>query len=90
MRLGAWIIPARFEIIRRRLLFFKNILNENPNSLIFKFIQLQIEKPTKGDWAFSCLASLKHLNIKLSIEQIAIMKKQKRLRSNKLGLGTLL
>ena len=67
--------PARFEIIRRRLLFFKNILNENPNSLIFKFIQLQIEKPTKGDWASSCLASLEYLNIKLSIEQIAIMKK---------------
>ena len=67
--------PARFEIMRRRLSFLKNILNENPNSLIFKFIQLQIEKPTKGDWASSCLASLKYLNIKLSLEQIAIMKK---------------
>ena len=67
--------PARFEIIRRRLLFFKNILNENPNSLIFKFVQLQIEKPSKGDWASSCISSLQYLNIKLSIHEIAKMKK---------------
>ena len=67
--------PARFEIIRRRLLFFKNILNENPNSLIFRFIQLQIENPSKGDWASSCISSLQYLNIKLSIHEIAKMKK---------------
>ena len=33
--------PARFEIIRRRLLFFKTILNENPDSLILKLSKPQ-------------------------------------------------
>ena len=67
--------PARFEIIRRRLLFFKDILNEKPESLIFRFIMLQFEKPTKGDWASSCLKNLEYLNIELSVEEIKLMKK---------------
>ena len=67
--------PARFEIIRKRLFFLKDILNEKPESLIFRFVMLQFEKPTKGDWASSCQKSLKYLNIKLSVEEIRRMKK---------------
>ena len=67
--------PARFEIIRKRLLFFKDILNEEPKSLIFRFIMLQFEKPTKGDWASSCMKSLEYLNLKMSLEEIKLMKK---------------
>ena len=67
--------PARFEIIRRRLQFFKSILNEDPKSLIYKFLWLQIEKPKKGDWASSCLKSLEYLNMNLSIEEITKMTK---------------
>ena len=67
--------PARFEIIRERLFFLKDILNEKPESLIFRFVMLQFEKPTKVDWASSCQKSLKYLNIKLSVEEIRMMKK---------------
>ena len=67
--------PARFEIMRKRLLFFKDILNEEPKSLIFRFIMLQFEKPTKGDWASSCMKSLEYLNLKMSLEEIKLMKK---------------
>jgi hypothetical protein len=47
--------PARYEAMRLRLLFLKYILNEKPDSLIYKFLQLQIENPTRGDWASSCI-----------------------------------
>jgi hypothetical protein len=33
------------------LIYPKNILEENEESLSGKFLQLQKQKPTKGDWA---------------------------------------
>ena len=36
--------PARFEIKKISLLFLKYILHANPESLIYKFLQLQLEK----------------------------------------------
>ena len=41
--------PARFEIQKMRLLYLKYILLQDEESLISKFLQLQLEKPTKGD-----------------------------------------
>ena len=67
--------PARFEIFRKRLLFLKDILNENPESMIFKFIMIQYKNPTRGDWVSSCFKDLQYLNINLSIEEIQLMKK---------------
>ena len=52
-------IPARFAIKKARLLFLKSILEENPESLINRFVMLQFRKPTKGDWATSCLQDMK-------------------------------
>ena len=68
--------PARFEIFRRRLLFFKSILNEKPDNLIYRFVQMQLEKPIKGDWASSCLKSLEYLEITPSIADIMEMSKE--------------
>ena len=48
----------------------KYILNENPDSLIHKFYKLQLENPTRGDWASSCLEDLKYLEIDMSLEEI--------------------
>ena len=69
--------PARFEIKKIRLLFLKYILNENPESLIYKFLQLQLEKPTRGDWASSCIKDLKELKIEMSFEEIKMIKLNK-------------
>ena len=49
------IFPARFEIMKIKLLYLKNILQEKENSLIRQIFFLQIEMPTKGDWASGCL-----------------------------------
>ena len=65
--------PARFEIIKMKLLFLKYILHESDGSLISKFFYLQLEMPTKGDWASSCLQDLKDLKIFQSLEEIKNM-----------------
>ena len=70
-------IPARFQIFKNRLLFLKYILEQDSNSLINKFLKLQLEYPIKGDWASSCLENLEYLEIKLEMEEIRKMKRNK-------------
>ena len=65
--------PARFEIMRIKLLFLKTILNEDEDSLIFKFLKLQLEQKAKGDWATTCLSDLKALNIYETLDDIKKM-----------------
>ena len=49
------------------------ILTEKEDSIVRKFFQLQIEMPTKGDWASSCLQDLRYLEIFSSLEEIEKM-----------------
>ena len=70
-------IPARFTIWKLRLLFLKYILNQEDESLIKQFFTLQMEQPTKGDWASSCVSSLEKLGIKENLEEIKIMPTQR-------------
>jgi hypothetical protein len=62
--------PARFAISKMRLLFLKCILHEKPDCMILKFLNLQFENPSKGDWASTCLKDLKDLKINMSLEDI--------------------
>ena len=55
----------------------KNILQQNEESTIYKMFYLQIEKPSRGDWASTCLDDLKQLGIKESLSQIKEMTKAK-------------
>ena len=66
------VIPARFQIMKMRIMFLKDILSETEGSLIRQFYELQVKKPTKGDWAAENLTQLK---INLSIEDIRKMKR---------------
>ena len=75
--LEAGHIPARYEAKRMRLLFLKYILNENPESLILRFLKMQFQNPTRGDWASTCVKDLEDLNIDLSLEDIENMSKSK-------------
>ena len=62
--------PARYHIQKSRLLFLQCILKEEPSSMIYRFLHLQFEKPTRGDWASSCLDDLNNLRIEISLEDI--------------------
>ena len=50
--------PARFEIMKMRLLLMNYILNNDSSSLIHKFFELQIAQPVKGDWASTCFKEI--------------------------------
>ena len=68
------VIPIRYIIKMRRLNFLQYILQEDNKKLIHSFLQAQFEKPTKGDWAQSCIATLKELEIDLDMKAIKYMK----------------
>ena len=68
--------PARFEIQKMRLLYLKYILEEDDESSLSKFFQLQLEFPTKGDWASTCQKDLEELRIEKSLEDIKLMGKR--------------
>ena len=53
--LEAGHMPARFEILKKRLLLLKNILNEEPSSMIQIFVRLQFENPKKEEWGLCVL-----------------------------------
>lgn len=69
------IIPARFEIMKMRIMFLKDILDEDEGSMIRKFLELQFTKPTKGDWASTCMENLKHLEILDSLDNLKKLKR---------------
>ena len=71
------LVPARFAIQKARLLFLKSILEEKPESVIHRFLNLQLLNPTKGDWASTCQQYLKELEINLSMKEIMILTKSK-------------
>ena len=69
--------PARFEIQKMRLLYLKTILEQNNDSNLLKMLKLQIENPTRGDWASTCKKDLKELNLNFSLDDIKYMSKIK-------------
>ena len=71
--LEAGVYPARFEIIKIRQLYLKQILNQNPDSLLFKFFEAQLRTSEKGDWTHTCMEDLKQLKMDESFESIKNM-----------------
>ena len=66
-------VPARFDIFKLRLFFLKYILNQEEDSLIYKFFYLQVQNPSKCNWASSCKENLQQLKINLTFEEIKLM-----------------
>ena len=77
MYLEVGLVPARFEVQRLRLLYLKNILEQNESSMTYKFLFLQIKSPTRGDWFSTCQNDLKLLRFEGSLEEIKLMTKTK-------------
>ena len=69
-------VPARFDIIKLRLFFLKYILNQDPESSIYKMYQLQLEFPKRGDWVSTCKKNLEELKLPLSNQEIRSMPKK--------------
>ena len=69
--------PARFEIQKMRLLYLKYILEQDDESKLNKFLILQLEEPSRGDWASTCTTKFKGWNITCNMEEIKLMSKNK-------------
>ena len=54
-------------------MFMKYILNQDEESLIYKFFMLQLRQPTRGDWASTCQENLKTLEMNETFEEIRSM-----------------
>ena len=66
---GLW--PLRYIVMSRRLMFLHYILNEEKNSLIYKFLQAQIKNPVKDDWILTVMENLEELDIYVDLEVMA-------------------
>ena len=75
LEFGVW--PARFEIIRMRLLFLKYILNQDEKSTLYRFFKKQSQTKYKGDWVSMCVSDLSELEITLTFDEIKSIKLSK-------------
>ena len=69
--------PARFEIIKMRLLYLKYILEQPEDSNIAQMLRLQLEMPSTGDWCSTVGKDLEYLGINMKFEEIRTVSKQK-------------
>ena len=69
------VVPLREIVRERRLGFLYYILNENPDSMIYRFFQSQMKYRGRRDWVTTVLEDLKYLEIDKTMEEITKMKK---------------
>ena len=71
------IIPIKFIVMSRRIMFLHYLLSRNANELLVKFFKAQVSKPGKNDWFNTVQKDLIDLDINLSFEEIGSFKKGK-------------
>ena len=67
-------LPLRDIIQKRRLSYLHYILNEDSQSMIHRFFEVQLKNRIKTDWVSTVLEDLEKLKIKLSLDEIKSMK----------------
>ena len=82
---GQW--PARFQIMKLRMLFLKHILDQDEHSMVKKFFKLQLQQPMKGDWVSACKTDLDKMNINIKFEEIKKMTKENFLKKIKIKIS---
>ena len=70
------IVPARFVIKHRKIIYLKHILEQNEHSLLKKVFDTQVKFPSKGDWASDIKNTLKELDINKTFEELKNMSKK--------------
>ena len=69
-------LPAKFQIQIMMLNFLKYILDQEKDSLIYKFFRAQCQNPTKGDWVSNTKKIMQEKEMNESFEDISVMKRQ--------------
>ena len=71
------VVPFRQLIMKRRILFLHHILNENENSMLYRFLVAQKKKKKKKDWISQAENDLVELQMDQNLEILKVMKKSK-------------
>ena len=69
--------PLRDIIRKRRISFLKYILRQDPQSMMYKFLETQLKNRKPKDWVSQVLDDIKELDLNISLEDIKTMKKGK-------------
>ena len=64
------ILPIRYVIQIRRLLYFHHLLHQRKESLLYRFFFAQLSNPTHRDWVSQVLQELEDLEIKYEIHDL--------------------
>ena len=64
------ILPARYQIKRMKVVYYKYILNQKENSILFSFLKAQKDHPKRFDWYSEVQNILEEFEIKLSETEI--------------------
>ena len=72
------LMPIRFIIMLRRLIYLQHILKQNPEqTLLYNFFRAQIENPSKNDWVSSVVKDLCTAKIDFELFEIEDMAEEK-------------
>ena len=71
------IVPARFQVQRQVLNLLQYIVQQPQESLLYKVYKSIENHPTRNDWLVCAKKCLETFEIKLTIEQIRVMKSNK-------------
>ena len=63
-------LPLRDIIKKRRLSYLHYILNEDSQSMIHRFFEVQLKNRIKTDWVSTVLEDFEKLKMKLSLDKI--------------------
>ena len=69
-------IPLRHIVRKRRLMFLHYVLNEDPNSMLYRLLMTQMKWRKKKDWIVQVLTDLKELKMDKDLEKIKQIKNQ--------------
>jgi hypothetical protein len=69
------VLPFREILIKKRISFLHQILNEEKDSIMYRFLQTQLKSMSSKDWITQVLKDIKDINLNLSLEEIKVMKK---------------
>ena len=69
------VIPIRFEIMKRKLLFLQYILKQGKQAMIYKILKAIEENPIKNDFVYTCKKYIESLKMNITLEQIKNMSK---------------
>ena len=71
------LLRIRDIIITRRIMFLHHIMNQEKESLLFKFFLDQVKSPTHNDWVNQVLKDLEEIDFEIKFEEIENISKEK-------------